>query len=147
MWKLIQLGQAERFGFTDEDLYRQTDLQVGAVGWLAQQAIFAQGAENHSGFRTLDSETLMARPAECLAALGTLFGLTLDAEAVAQGPALRTHSKDRSSYSPEQRQQDRERGEALHAREIGIVLTWAERMAEHAQIPMHLPAPLLGAGK
>jgi hypothetical protein len=147
MWKLIQLGQAERFGFTDEDLYRQTDLQVGAVGWLAQQAIFAQAAQNHSGFRTLDSETLMSRPVECLAALGRLFDLTLDAEAVAKGPAFRTHSKDRSHYSPEQRQQERERGEELHAREIDMVLTWAERMAGHAQIPMHLPASLLEAGR
>ena len=147
MWKLIQLGQSERFGFTTEELYRQTDLQAGAIGWLAQQALFAETAERHAGFRTLDSETLIERPAECLAALGTLFDLTLDADAAAEGPAFRTHSKDRSSYSPEQRQQDRERGEALHAREIGIVLTWAERMAEHAQIRMHLPAPLLGAGK
>jgi hypothetical protein len=145
MWKLIQLGQAERFGLTDEDLYRQTDLQVGAVGWLAQQALFAQAAESHAGFRTLDSETLMARPAECLAALGRLFDLTLDAEAVAKGPAFRTHSKDRSAYSPDQRQQERDRGEELHAREINIVLTWAERMASHAQIPMQLPSSLLGA--
>jgi hypothetical protein len=147
LWKLIQLGQAERFGFTDEDLYRQTDLQVGAVGWLAQQALFAQAAEHHGGFRTLDSETLMARPAGCLAELGKLFDLTLDADAVAEGPAFRTHSKDRSTYSPEQRQQERERGEEMHAREIGMVLTWAERMAKHAQIPMQLPGALLEAGR
>ena len=147
MWKMIQLRQAERFGFTDEDLYRQTDLQVGAVGWLAQQALFAEGVERHGGFRTLDSETLMARPAECLGALGKSFDLTFDPEAVAEGPAFRTHSKDRSSYSPERRQQERERGEALHAREIGMVLTWTERIAKHAQIPMQLPAPLLGAAR
>jgi hypothetical protein len=89
----------------------------------------------------------MARPVECLAALGRLFDLTLDAEEAAEGPAFRTHSKDRSNYSPEQRQQERERGEELHAREIDMVLTWAERMAGHAQIPMHLPASLLEAGR
>ena len=144
MWKLIQLGQTARFGLTEEDLYRQTDLQVGALGWLAQQALFAQTADKHEGFRTLDSETLMTRPEECLTALARLFDLSFDAGAVAEGPAFRTHSKDRGSYSPEQRVEERERGEALHAREISMVLTWAEQMAEHARIPMHPPAPLLG---
>jgi hypothetical protein len=143
MWKLIYLGQAERFGFTDEELYRQTDLQAGAVGWLAQHALFADAARNNGRYRTLDSETLMTRPAECLAALKELFDLEVDAEAVASGPAFRTHSKDRSDYSPEERQKERERGRDLHAREIEMVMTWADQLAEHAGIPMRLPAPLL----
>jgi hypothetical protein len=143
MWKLIHLGQAERFGFTDEDMYRQTDLQVGAVGWLAQQALFAEMALSHQGFRTLDSETLVARPSECLAALRGLFELDFDADEVAAGPAFATHSKDRSEYSREERQRDQERGKALHAREIETVLKWAERLADHAGIPVTLPAPLL----
>ena len=145
MWRLIQLGQAGRFGFSDEDLYRQTDLQVGAVGWLAQQALFAEAANHHSGYRTLDSETLMKRPRECLSALKELFDLNFDPDQAAAGPAFRTHSKDRSDYSADQRQEERERGRALHAREIEIVLTWAERLAEHAGIPLVLPSPLLGA--
>jgi hypothetical protein len=147
MWKLIRLGQAERFGLSEEELYRQTDLQVGAAGWLAQHAMFAEAATRHSGFRTLDSETLVQRPVECLAALKGLFELDFDPEAAAAGPAFRTHSKDRSDYSSEQRQADRERGKALHAREIEIVLTWAERLADHAGISMTLPSPLLGAGR
>jgi hypothetical protein len=144
MWKLILLGQAERFGFTDEDLYRQTDLQVGAVGWLAQQALFAEAAESHAGYRTLDSETLIARAPECLAALKKLFELDFDPDEVAAGPAFRTHSKDRSDYSPEQREEDRERGRSLHAREIEIVLQWAEQLAKHTGVPMTLPSRLLG---
>lgn len=52
-WKLINLGQAERFGFTTEVLYRQTDLQVAAVGWLSQHALFAEAAEKHDRFRTV----------------------------------------------------------------------------------------------
>jgi hypothetical protein len=145
MWKLIQLGQAERFGFTDEEIYRHTDLQVAAVGWLAQHALFAEAAERHDGFRTLDSETLIARPTECLNALGDLFDLDFDAEAAASGPAFRTHSKDRSDFSAEQREQERERGIAVHAREIEIVSSWAHRLAEHAGISMTLPAPLVGS--
>lgn len=143
MWRLIHLGQADRFGFTDEDLYRQTDLQAAAVGWLAQQALFAEAALAHSGYGSIDSETLMTRPQEAIAALTGLFRLDVDPKEVAEGPAFRTHSKDRSDYSPEQREQDRKRGDALHAREIGIVLEWAERLASHAQVPLTLPSPLL----
>jgi hypothetical protein len=143
MWKLIQMGQAARFGFTEEELYRQTDLQVAAVGWLAQHASFAETARQHEGYRTLDSETLMARPTECLTALKDLFELDIDPGAVAAGSAFRTHSKDRSGYSAEQREQERERGQSLHGREIGMVLEWAQAVAEHAGVSMTLPAPLL----
>jgi len=143
MWKLIQLGQAGRFGFTNEELYRHTDLQVAAVGWLAQQSLFADAVQAHNGFRTLDSETLMARPKDCLGALGELFEIGLDAEQAASGPAFRTHSKDRSEFSVEEREQERERGKSLHAREVGIVLEWSERLASHAGISMTLPSPLL----
>lgn len=144
MWKLIHLGQAARFGFTDEDLYRQTDLQAGAVGWLAQQALFAEAAANHPGYRSLDSETLIARVPECLAALKDLFELEIDPDEVAAGPAFHTHSKDRSDYSAEQRQQDRERGRTTHAREIDLVLEWTGQLAKHAGVSMILPSPLLG---
>jgi len=143
MWKLIQAGQAERFNFTTEELYRQTDLQVAAVGWLAQQALFAEAVEKHDGFRTLDSETLMARPTECLAALGALFGFDLEAEEIAAGPAFSTHSKDRSDFSLEQRREERDRGQAVHAREIAMVLEWTRQLAEHAGVPIDLPSRLI----
>ena len=143
MWKMIQLGQAERFGFTDEDLYRQTDLQVGAVGWLAQQALFAEASERHAGFRAIDSETLMAKRTECLTALSKLFELKFDAEAIAGGPAFRTHSKNRSDYSPERREEERERGDRLHAREVAMVAEWTRKLAEHAHVPLSLPSQLV----
>jgi len=143
MWKLIQLGQADRFGFTDEEIYRHTDLQVAALGWLAQHALFSEAAQRHDGFRTLDSETLIARPEECLSALGDLFELDFDARAASSGPAFSTHSKDRSDFSAEQRERERERGIAVHAREIEIVTSWTHQLADHAGISMKLPAPLL----
>lgn len=143
MWSLIQMGQAQRFGFSEEELYRQTDLQVAALGWLAQQALFSDLARQASGFRTLDSETLVARPVESLTALKGLFELNVDAEAVANGPAFRTHSKDGRDYSAEQRTKERERGQSLHAAEIDLVLEWAAKVADHANVPMSLSAPLL----
>jgi hypothetical protein len=143
MWDLIRLGQAARFGFTEEDLYRQTDLQVAAVGWLAQQAMFDEASAKHSGFRTVDSETLIARATESLSALDSFFGLDFDPAAVAAGPAFRTHSKDRDEFSSGRREEERERGRLLHQREIDMVLDWAQSVAEHASITMILPAPLL----
>jgi hypothetical protein len=143
MWRYIKVGQADRFGLSDEDLYRQTDLQAGATGWLAQHALFAEAAARHEGYRTLDSETLLKRPVDCLAALKELFALDFDSETVAAGPAFRTHSKDRSAYSTEQRHEERERGRSAYAREIEIVLEWTEQLAKHAGIPLSLPSPLL----
>lgn len=144
MWSLIRMGQAARFNFTEEELYRQTDLQVAALGWLSQQALFAEVAQRHSGLRTLDSETLVSKPKETLAALAALFEIEIDADAAAAGPAFRTHSKDSRDYSAEERARERERGQSLHAREIEMVLEWAMKVAEHAAVPMSLPAPLLG---
>ena len=143
MWKLIRLGLIDRFGFTDEELYRQTDLQAGATAWLAQQALFAEIAVQHQNFRTLDSETLLDRPADCIAALGDLFQLQLDPEEVAAGPAFKTHSKDRSDYSTTQRREESERGNELHGREIEIVLEWANRLAEHGGVTLKLGSALI----
>jgi hypothetical protein len=144
MWKLIQMGQAERFGFTSEELYRHSDLQVAALGWLAQHALFAEAVNSHGGYRTLDSETLIAQPVECLRALSELFELRFEPEEAASGPAFRIHSKDRSDYTPEQRDAERERGKSIHAREIDMVMSWSAQLADHAGVPLILPSALLG---
>jgi hypothetical protein len=143
MWKLIHLGLLEPFGFTDEELYRQTDVQAGAAAWLAQQRLFADTATGTGEFRTLDSETLLDRPADCMAGLRALFGLEFDPVEVVSSAAFRTHSKDRSDYSAEQRAEESERGRSIHAREIEIVLEWSKRLAEQTGVSLKLPAPLL----
>ena len=143
MWKFILSGQADRFGLSDEDLYRQTDLQVAALGWLTQHALFGDAAAKNANLRALDSETLMKRPAQSLSALGKLFDLKFDADLIANGRAFKTHSKDRTDYSADRRQEERDRGLELHAREIGMVMKWAEKLAQHAGIATSLP-PILG---
>jgi len=143
MWKFILSSQADRFGLSDEDLYRQTDLQVAALGWLTQHALFGDAAAKNANLRALDSETLMKRPAQSLYALGKLFDLKFDADLIANGRAFKTHSKDRTDYSADRRQEERDRGLELHAREIGMVMKWAEKLAQHAGIATSLP-PILG---
>jgi len=142
MWKFILSGQADRFGLSDEDLYRQTDLQVAALGWLTQHALFGDAAAKNANLRALDSETLMKRPAQSLSALGKLFDLKFDADLIANGRAFKTHSKDRTDYSADRRQEERDRGLELHAREIGMVMKWAEQLAQHAGIGTGLPSIL-----
>jgi len=142
MWKFILSGQADRFGLSDEDLYRQTDLQVAALGWLTQHALFGDAAAKNANLRALDSETLMKRPAQSLYALGKLFDLKFDADLIANGRAFKTHSKDRTDYSADRRQEERDRGLELHAREIGMVMKWAEQLAQHAGIGTGLPSIL-----
>jgi hypothetical protein len=144
MWKLIRLGQAQRFGFSEEELYRHSDLQVAALGWLAQQGLFADLAAAHGDrLRTLDSETLNARPVETMTALGTLFGIELDAAAIVAGPAFQRHSKTQGEFAAPDRAAQQAGGLALHAREIAMVAEWAEAVAAHAAVPLTLPAPLL----
>lgn len=141
MWKLIALGQAERFGFSEEELYRHTDMQVAALGWVAQQALFGEALARHPA-RTiaLDSDTLMQRPPSVIARLGKLFELDLDAAAIAAGPAFTRHSKDGRAFSAAERDAERAAGLATHAREIAMVGTWTRQVADHAGIAIDLPA-------
>lgn len=145
MWTMMLLGQAERFGFTEEELYRHTDLQVAALGWLAQHALFADAASlAPDAVRTLDSETLINRPVEAMAALAAHFDIALDAAAVAGGPAFTRHSKHGTMYDAADRRTEYERGIELHREEVEMVARWARSVADHAGISLVLPSPLLG---
>jgi hypothetical protein len=133
------------YGFSAEEIMRQTDLQIAAIGWLGQHRLFAQlasrlGAER---VRTLSSEQLIGRPVETLAALGALFGLAFDAEAVAAGPAFTSHSKDGAAFGAEARRAEQREAAAVHAEEVEKVTAWAEAVATAAGQSLELPAPLL----
>lgn len=143
----LKEGLVAPLGFASEDHLRQTDLQVAAVGWLAQHALFAALATQFpTRVRTLDSETLLARPAETLRALAQLYRLPLEEAAVreiAAGPAFTRNSKTGDAYSAAARVADNRDAATLHADEIGKVAAWAEAVAQAAGVSMILPAPLL----
>lgn len=134
-------------GFEPRDYLLQTDLQAAAVGWLAQHRLFASMATKWPGrVRTLDSETLVARPAEAMGMLAALFGLDLNESQI---PAIvadvfSRDSKSGKAFADGQRVADQQGAEALHADEIEKVASWAEAVARSAGIDMSLPAPLLG---
>ncbi len=134
-------------GLDGDDYLRLTDLQAAAVGWLAQHALFARLAASFPDrVRTLDSETLLARPAATIAALGTLYRLRLDAATVAAivgGPAFTSHSKTGSGFDPGARADEYRAAADAHGDEIAKVEVWAAAVAENAGIAMDLPSPLL----
>jgi hypothetical protein len=133
-------------GFAPRDYLLHTDLQAAAVGWLAQQRLFAEIARrNPDRVRTLDSETLVRQPDRVLAATAKLFGLALDDDKLrtAIDAHFTRNAKDGSRFEPGQRDADRQAGEALHADEIEKVTIWAEAVAAQANVPLTLPLPLL----
>ncbi len=144
MWKYVRMGQVARFGFTEQELYCQTDLQVAALGWLVQHALFAEIAQTHAETtRTLDSETLVARPRETMERLGVHFDLDFDAAEIAAGPAFTQHSKSGSRFTAEERAAEREQGLEIHRRELEMVVEWTRRVADHAGISLDIPGRLL----
>ncbi len=148
LMKQLQDGLID-LGFETKDHFLQTDLQVAAVGWLAQHHLFARLARLHPGrVRTLESEALLARPAEALAAIDGLFGLDSEAGAREQivQRVFRRHAKFGGEFDRADRVEGQRAAGEAHADEIEKVLSWAETVAAHAGVAMELPSPLLQKG-
>ncbi|SFS11459.1 hypothetical protein [Sphingomonas jatrophae] len=139
--RLIDLGMSPR------DHLGQTDLQVAAVGWLAQQALFARLIERFGGrLRSLDSATLTADPGSAMAALSAHFGLNLGEAGLSRmlsGPAFTRHSKTDDPFAFADRAAEHDAAATLHADEIEKCAVWAEVVAKRAGVPMTLANPLL----
>jgi hypothetical protein len=137
------------FGYSGEDYLGQTDLQVAALGWLAQHALFTRmQAAFGARVRTADSEVLMANPVQAMTQLAALFGLSLDVDAIAAivtGPAFTQHSKSGDTFGQAQRVDEQRAGTSAHADEIEKVAIWTEAVAKAANVPMVLPGALLAA--
>ena len=135
------------YGFSPEEIMGQTDLQIAAVGWIAQHRQFAMLAQRFpERVRTLDSETLVARPDDVIAALADLYRLPIDQAGVARitaGDAFTRHSKGGESFGREQRVAEQKSAAEVHAEEIEKVLVWAEAVAASAGQSLRLAAPLL----
>ncbi len=135
-------------GFDDDQHFRQTDLQIAAAGWLAQQAIFQKLIQRFGADRikTIDSETLLANPNQAITQMSQLYQLKLGDHQIGQivdGPAFNSHSKHGTEFDRQGREAERSSGESLHADEIGKVAFWAEKVAEAVGIDMSLKSPLI----
>jgi hypothetical protein len=134
------------FGFEPEDYMLQTDLQVAAVGWLAQHQLFVDlAARWPERVRTLNSETLLERPAQALEALGRLFDLKFK-DAVLDNIIQKVFSRNAKSgdkFNRADRIADQVTAAEAHADEIAKVTAWAEAVAKRAGLALEAPAPLL----
>ncbi len=141
-------GAIEGLGFEPQDYFRQSDLQVAAVGWLAQHRLFTDLAEKLGPQRlaSLDADAMLADPALALRAVTAHYGLAMSEaqlSAVLAGPAFSQHSKSGAAYSSEARNADYARVREAHGEEIGMVMVWAEAVAKAAGVAMDAPNPLL----
>ena len=135
-------------GMSMEDHFRQSDLQVAAVGWLAQMQMM-QALAGRVGPRlaSLDADRMLADPAAALLAVAGHYGLALDATAaagIAAGPVFSRHSKSGAAYDPARRTADYAAVRAAHADEIDKVASWARAVAETVGLSLAAPNPVSG---
>ena len=132
------------FGLSTEHLLMLTDLQIAALGWLAQQRVFADMAQRFPT-RTLplDSDRLMLEPRAVFAAIADLMHLNLDRSTInhiVDGPAFNRHSKFGGTFDASARAAEREQGLVHYREEIEMVFDWASVTAQGAGIPLQLAA-------
>jgi hypothetical protein len=133
-------------GLDPQNHFMLTDLQVAAVGWLAQQQLFASlAAKWPHRTRMIDSETLLEHPHEALAAMAALYDLpaTADSDAAVVSTLFQRHAKFGGTFSRSERVADQESAARVHADEIEKVTVWAEAVAAKARVPLTEVNPLL----
>lgn len=140
-------GLFRAFGYDDAALFAQTDLQVAALCWLAQQAGFAELIAAYGDrVASLDSETLLARRGDALTSLVALFGVgasEADARARASGPLFARNAKSGAAFDARDRDAEYAAARQSHGDEIDKVCIWAEAIAAAQGIPLQLPGALL----
>ncbi|WP_264420829.1 hypothetical protein [Novosphingobium sp. KCTC 2891] len=145
MAKFLPEGLLAPLGIEPEDVFRQTDLQVAAAGWLAQHRLFLGLAQKLGPDRLilLDADALTGSPAPTLARVARHFRLDFPAgaiEEIAGGPAFTRHSKSGSAFTPEDRRIAYAAARGAHGEEIDMVMDWAGKVAAGAGIALD-PAP------
>lgn len=142
----LRMGYVD-LGFEQGDYFRQSDLQVAAVGWLAQHQHFARLIEKLGPERiaTLDADRMTQDPAAALAAVAGHYGLALDSTVIAEivaGPAFGQHSKSGAAFTAADRNAEYAAARSAHGEEIDMVLEWARRVADTAGIALSPSNPL-----
>ncbi len=132
---LVDLGLAAK------DYFRLTDLQIAAVGWLAQHRQFAMLADLYpERVRSLASSQLLADPEGVATAVADLFGIE---GRFAGHPAFGRHSKSGTAFTAGDRALEERDALTNHADEIEKVEAWATVLAERAGVALTLPNPLI----
>jgi hypothetical protein len=144
----LREGLIAPLGLEGADLFRQTDLQVAAVGWLAQHRLMAALAAKlgPGRLRSLEADVLTAAPHRALAACADHYGIALaaaDIAAIVSGPAFTRHSKLGTAFTAEDRAREYAAARAAYGDEIDTVLAWSAKLAEAAHVALPGFAPLV----
>ena len=140
----LREGVMGGLGFDPGDHFLQSDLQVAAVGWLAQHRLFQQ-LFNRVGpqrLASLEANAMLSDPASAITAVAQHYRLAVDAKRsaeIASGAVFAQHSKSGADYSPEARKVDYDRVRQAHGEEIGMVLAWAKVVADAADVSLDAP--------
>ena len=130
------------FGFSEQETFLQTDLQIAALSWLMHIAHFQAAADRLGPERAmfLDSADLLAAPASTLQRVQGFFGLGLDDRqlaAIVDGPVFSTHSKSPDvDYDMGERARDHDVLLKTHGEELEMVLQWLSAVAGHVGVPL-----------
>lgn len=135
-------------GFSQNEWLELTDLQVAAICWLSQHALFQKLIDKFGPdkVQTLDSDTLLARPQEAITALSDHFNLQFnpnEVEDILKGPAFNSHSKSNTSYDTDARARERKAEHNKHAEEISMVAQWAVAVAQSQNIKIDIGVKLI----
>jgi hypothetical protein len=146
LWVKLAADGLCRLGFEAGEDMRQTDLQIAALGWLAQHRLFNDMTKLFPvQVRTLDSRALLADPARSVAALAAHFDLAIDRQeiaAIAAGPVFTRHAKSGEAFGAAQREAVYAGALDHHRDEIEKVVAWTQAVAEANGIALKLPNAL-----
>lgn len=123
-----------------------TDLQAASLAWLMQTAFLDSVAQRFGGrVRVLDCDTLLAKPAETLSAVGDFFGLEkADWDKIANGPVFREHAKNLGApFDAAARTRQRIDTTSVYRGEIEPAIAWAKALAQRFNVPPTLTETLL----
>ena len=135
------------YGFSSDEIMQQTDLQIAAIGWLAQHRLFAIMVERlgPSRVQTLQSELLLADPLGAVQRLTRHFGMAVDEIALGKHIAhvFARNAKTGGRFSAETRRAEHESNSGLHEDEISKVVLWANAVAAAAGQDLELKSALI----
>lgn len=139
MLGFIRDGLIGRFGFSESDLFGQSDLQIAALGWVAQQAIFHDVASAFGPDRVirLDSETLLDDPVTSLHQIAQIMNIDHGSDSRFADHVETTMGRDSKTGTPfsrTQRNSDYQSAQDQHADELAKVIVWADHVAKAADI-------------
>lgn len=148
LWVKLAADGLCNLGFDQGASMGWTDLQVAAMGWLAQHRLFAQIVDRFGArIATLDSVSLLKDPARTVEAIAHHFQLSMDAgtaQEIAAGPVFTRNAKTGDRFGPQARDAIHAAARNAHRDEVEKVVAWTRAVAQANDISLALEQPLLG---